>query len=118
MITKLPTITTLKYFGTDVFVATIITIIFDSYDAMEATLSHMKKLNNYHNCVDRVNKSENARVAQVVTWLSQNVNLLLNKKRSQSFYGGLLAGSTQQFPGGHHWEGGNTRCGAYVCDMN
>ena len=42
MITDILTINTLESSGTEVFLSTIITMMLNSYDAVEAILTHMK----------------------------------------------------------------------------
>ena len=44
MLTELITIPTLKSYGTEVFTETMITMISDSYDALESTLTRMKHI--------------------------------------------------------------------------
>ena len=45
VITKVPTITTLNYFEIEVFMANMTTMMLDSYDALESTLTQMKNIN-------------------------------------------------------------------------
>ena len=47
VITKVITITTLKSSGTEVFGATMITVMSDSYDTLESALTHMKNIKLY-----------------------------------------------------------------------